>query len=108
MVKGQHIVCLLDIGASHNFISTQMVSRRSLPIVNIPKFEVKVVGGEVLGCTGKVVGLQIQFDDYLLETDFYVVDLDALDAILGRQWLRTLCRYTFDHETMQLEFLQGD
>ena len=37
-----------------------------------------------------------------------MVDLDGLDAILGRQWLRTLCRYTFDHETMQLEFLQDD
>ena len=105
MVKGQHIVCLLDTGASHNFISTRMVARRGLPIVDIPEFEVKVAGDEVLGCTGKVVGLQIQFDDYLLETDFYIVDFDGLDAILGRQWLRTLRRYTFDHETMQLEFL---
>ena len=85
-----------------------MVSTRGLPIVDIPEFEVKVAGGEVLGCTGKVAGLQIQSDDYLLETDFYVVDLDGLDAILGKQWLRTLRRYTFDHETMQLEFLQGD
>lgn len=85
MVKGQHIVCLLDTWTSHNFISTRMISRRGLPIVNIPKFEVKVVGGEVLGCTGKVAGLQIQFDDYLLETDFYIVDLDGLDAILDRQ-----------------------
>lgn len=59
-------------------------------------------------CTKKVPSLQIQFDDYLLETDFYVVDLDGLDAILGRQWLRTLRWYSFDHETMQLEFSQGD
>lgn len=43
-----------------------------------------------------------------METDFYIVDLDGLDAIPGRQWLRTLCRYTFDHKTMQLEFSQGD
>ena len=60
----------------------------------------KVAGDEVLRCIEKVAGLQIQFDDYLLETDFYVVDLDGLDAILGRQSLRTLHRYTFDHETM--------
>ena len=31
-----------------------------------------------------------------------------MNAILGRKWLRNLHRYTFDHETMQLEFLQGD
>ena len=73
-----------------------------------PEFGVKVAGGEVLRCTEKVAGLQIQFDGYLLESDFYVVDLDALDAILGRQWLKTLHRYIFDHETMQLEFLQDD
>ena len=53
-----------------------------------------------LSCIEKVSSLLMQFDDYLLETDFYVVDLDGLDAMLGRQWLRTLCRYTFDHETM--------
>ena len=85
VVKGQRIVCLLDTGASHNFISTRMVSRRGLQTVDISEFEVKVVGGEVLRCTEKVAGLQIQFDDYLLETDFYIVDLDGLDAILGRQ-----------------------
>ena len=66
-------------------ISTQMVSKRGLQTVSIPKFEVKAVGGEVLSCTEKVSNLQIQFDDYLLETNFYVVDLDGLDAILGRQ-----------------------
>lgn len=74
----------------------------------ILEFDVKVAGGEVLSCTRKVAGLQIQFDGYLLESDFYVVNLDGLDAILGRQWLSTLRRYTFDHETMQLEFLQDD
>ena len=108
VVRGQHIDCLLDTGASHNFISTWMVSKKRLQTVDIPEFEVKVAGGEALSCTKKVSSLQIQFDDYLLETDFYVVDLDGLDAILGRQWLRTLHRYTFDHETMQLEFSQGD
>ena len=85
-----------------------MVSRRGLQTVAIPEFDVKVAGGEVLRSTEKVAGLQIQFDGYLLESDFYVVDLDGLDTILGRQWLRTLRRYTFDHETMQLEFLQDD
>ena len=30
VVRGQCIICLLDTGASHNFISSQMVSRRGL------------------------------------------------------------------------------
>ena len=49
-------------------------------------------------------GLSIHFDDYLLEVDFYVVDLDGLDAMLGRQWLQTIGKYTVDHGKMQLEF----
>ena len=48
VVKGQHIVCILDIGASHNFISTRMVAKRGLQTGDIPEFEVKVAGGEVL------------------------------------------------------------
>ena len=58
-------------------------------------------------CTGKVLGLPIHFDDFLLEADFYVVDLDGLDAMLGRQWLQTIGRYTVVHEKMQLVFLQN-
>ena len=57
VVRRQRIVCLLDIGASHNFISTRMVSRRGLQTVDIPEFKVKVAGGEVLRCTEKVAGL---------------------------------------------------
>ena len=53
-----------------------------------------------------MLGLLIHFDDFLLEADFYVVDLDGLDAMLGRQWLQTVGWYTVDHEKMQLEFLQ--
>lgn len=59
MVKGHRIVCLLDIGASHNFISTRMVSKRGLQTVDIPEFEVKVAGGEVLRCIKKRTNLQI-------------------------------------------------
>ena len=44
---------------------------------NIPEFEVKVARSEVLRCIGKVSNLLIHFDDYLLETHFYVVDLDG-------------------------------
>ena len=54
VVRCQRIICLLDTGASHNFISTQMVSRRGLQTMAIPKFDVKVAGGEVLRCTEKV------------------------------------------------------
>lgn len=64
-----------------------------------------MAGGERLRCAWKVSGLLIHFDDFLLEADFYVVDLDGLDAMLGRQWLQTIGRYTVDHEKMQLEFL---
>ena len=87
IVRGKHIVCLLDTEASHNFISTRWVTKRKVQIDDIPEFEVRVVGGERLRCIEKVSGLPIHFDDFLLEADFYVVDLDGLDVMLGRQWL---------------------
>ena len=84
IVREQRIICLLDTGASHNFISSRWVTKRKLQIDDIPEFEVRVAGGERLRCTGKVSGLPIHFDDFLLEADFYVVDFDGLDAMLGR------------------------
>ena len=86
----------MDTSVSHNFISSQWVTNRKLQIDDIPKFEVRV--SEV----------PIHFDGFLLEANFYVVDLDGLDAMLGRQWLQTIGRYTVDHDKMQLEFLQDD
>lgn len=58
--------------------------KRKLQIDDILEFEVRVVGGERLRCLGKLSGLPIYFDDFLLEEDFYVVVLDGLDAMLGR------------------------
>lgn len=93
-------MCLLDTGASHNFISTHSVSKRRLQVNDIPEFEVRVARGDRIRCTRKVSGLSIHLDDYLLEVDFYVLDLDGLDTMLGRQWLQTIGMYTIDHGKM--------
>ncbi len=105
IVRGQRNICLLDIGASHNFKSSRWVSNRKLQIEDIPKFEVRLAGGERLRCVGKVSGLSIHFDYFLLKANFYVVDLDGLDVMLGRQRLQIIGRYTVQHDKMQLEFL---
>ena len=95
-----NVLCLLEIDASHNFISSHWVTNWKLQVDDILEFEVRVVGGERLRCTGKVSGLLIHFDDFLLEANFYLVDLDRLDAMLGRQWLQPIGRYTVDHDKM--------
>ena len=62
--------------------------------------------GKRLRCIGKVSRFLIHFDYFLLVEDFYVVDLDGLDVMLGKQWLQTIGRYTVDRDKIQLEFLQ--
>lgn len=52
-------MCLVDIGATHNFIDRHMVERRGLQTKEFLGFGVKVADGVVLGCTKRIPQLNI-------------------------------------------------
>lgn len=39
-----------------------------------------------------------------MKEDFYVVDVDDTDMVLGVQWLHSLGEYTTNYQTMELKF----
>ena len=61
--------------------------------------------GFLLTCTKVIPQLSIQFGDYTLIGDFYVINLSNLDVVLGLEWLESLERYVQDFRQMQLEFM---
>lgn len=107
VIKGQRVTCLVDNGATHNFINEGLVAKRGLQVEDFPGFNVTVADGFSMRCTRVVLQLSIQLGDYTLTNDFYVVGLGDIDAVLGIQWLQSLGKYIQDFKRMEMEFIVG-
>ena len=64
-----------------------------------------MANGFPLTCTKVIPQLNIQFSDYNLIGDFYVIILSNLDVVLGLELLESLKCYVQEFRQMQLEFM---
>jgi hypothetical protein len=55
-MQGQRVTMLIDGGATHNFIDATLVTRRQIPTEEFEGFEVVVVDGYNMMCTGGLEG----------------------------------------------------
>ncbi|XP_062108212.1 uncharacterized protein LOC133819070 [Humulus lupulus] len=112
----QPVMVLIDSGATHNFISMDVVSATGIPITATTCY------GVLLGTGGKVrtegICAQVELDLGALRvvTDFLPLELGGADVILGIKWLETLGNMQVNWRTMIMKFemagtwitLQGD
>ncbi|XP_062085608.1 uncharacterized protein LOC133791705 [Humulus lupulus] len=110
------VTVLVDSGATHNFISMDVVSQVGIPIIATTCY------GVLLGIGGKVrtegVCAQVELDlgAVRVVTDFLPLELGGADVILGIKWLETLGNMQVNWKTMVIRFemagvwvtLQGD
>lgn len=68
---------------THNFISKAVVSQLFLPCILQKQIRVKVASGIHMFAGGTVKELKVVID-------FYVLDLNDCDVVLGTQWFKTL------------------
>ena len=57
-----------------------------------------VAYGKKIEKVGKFHKVKLQIQDYNLESEFYVVPLGGVDAVLGIQWLETLGTYSANRQ----------
>ena len=111
----QLVVILIDSGATHNFISSELVRKMAIPIETTKAYGVLLGTGFVQGagiCKQVTVCLQ---DIEILE-DFLPFYLSSSDIILGIQWLETLGNIQINWKCQRRSFriqgqkvtLQGD
>ena len=81
---------MLDSGATLNFINSSLVKRRGLPMETHVGFQVKVAGGTLLPYTHLVPQLSITMANHMATKDFFIVDLNDMEVILGILWMKTL------------------
>jgi hypothetical protein len=107
-VQGHRVTVLVDGGASHNFIDSSLVERKSISAESFGGFSVVIPGENTLDCTRYVPQMTLNLGNYMLTDDFYVVKIPDTNVVLGVQWLYSLGRYSTNYQTMEMEFQGQD
>nr|XP_012568866.2 uncharacterized protein LOC105851738 [Cicer arietinum] len=90
LLEGVAVVILIDCGASHNFIATELVERLHLTVMETSPYMVEVGDGHKVRCKGKCAQLKFQMQNLEAVQDFYLFTLKGVDMVLGLDWLAGL------------------
>ncbi|XP_012569910.3 uncharacterized protein, partial [Cicer arietinum] len=76
---GKSMIILIDCGASHNFISQEIVSQLQLRVEPTLTYSVEVGDGHKVRCQGKCKKLKLAIQELEVEQDFYLFSLKGVD-----------------------------
>ncbi|KAF7815055.1 Retrotransposable element Tf2 [Senna tora] len=107
-VNGSEVLTMIDSGASHNFISTSLVDKMSLPKVKTSSYMVTVGDGHTVKSEGKCKQLRVELQGTVLEQDFYLFDLGEVDLILGMEWLESLGEVRVNWKQLTMKYKEGE
>ncbi|GJS11152.1 putative mitochondrial protein [Tanacetum coccineum] len=123
----REVVVLIDSGATHNFLSVELVSILGLRVDGKNETRVRLGNGKFDKSSGlcrslvlHLLGLRVVEDFYPLELgstivilgvkwlwvveDFYPLELGSTDVILGVKWLRNLGDVRVNWKTLTMSF----
>ena len=98
------LMILLDSGSTHNFMRTKTAERLKLFMTSTKPFKVHVGSGDSLICKAKCDNVLIQIQGHEFPVDFFVLDFNGLDVVLGVQWLQTLGTVHTNYRDLTMEF----
>jgi hypothetical protein len=85
--RGQHLVALVDSGATDNYVDPHWVSELSLPTVEVPGKQVKLASGALQDASTMVPQLPFRIGAFKDSQPFTVTHLAVDDIVLGKPWL---------------------
>ncbi|CAH9138406.1 unnamed protein product [Cuscuta epithymum] len=86
----KQVEVLIDSGATHNFISKKLVDELELPFKTISGYKVQAGNGEKLSNDGRCEDLTLCMQGSIIKQNFYFLNLEGTDFVLGMEWLTTL------------------
>ncbi|XP_062093432.1 uncharacterized protein LOC133799409 [Humulus lupulus] len=89
-IHGHEVVVLIDSGATHNFITSELASKLALPISTTESYGVQMGTGQAIRGEGICRGVPLILQELEILDDFLPLPLDSTYVILGIQWLETL------------------
>ena len=103
----QEVVVLIDSGATHNFISTQVVDQLDLTLTDIGNFGVVMGTGKVEKSRGICRKVLLRLQGLEVLEDFLPLELGGIDVILGMKWLQSLGEMRVNWQLLTMEFKEG-
>ncbi|KAD6795021.1 hypothetical protein E3N88_05917 [Mikania micrantha] len=103
-IQGIPICLLVDNGATHNFISSQLVSALDIPSEIFVGIHIRLGDGHVLFVQKQCVNLQVPIGSCTFSLNSLVFDTGDLDLILGMDWLQSLEEVTHDWKNAWMRF----
>jgi len=89
-VIGKKVFILIDSGASHNFISKEMVHSLGLAVEETRAYSVKLGDGFKRSTRGCCKDMRVKIEDHIIKEIFYLFELGRVYMILGIAWLAML------------------
>ncbi|KFK24096.1 hypothetical protein AALP_AAs58075U000100, partial [Arabis alpina] len=108
LIGRTEIIIMLDSGATHNFISPDVVKKTKLRPQKNNSYEISLGTGitvQSLGSLGVCKAVKFLMQEWEFQADFISLELGNADIILGIQWLRTLGKCQVDWETHEISFI---
>ncbi|MCI25406.1 RNA-directed DNA polymerase (Reverse transcriptase), partial [Trifolium medium] len=95
---------LIDSGASHSFISPELITALGLAVTPTNVKSIKLGDGHRVKSEGICKGLKIILGSHEFEIDALVLGLGGLDVVLGVSWLSTLGKVMMDWKDLSMQF----
>ena len=110
------MVVLIDGGATHNFIPTELVRHLALLREETTGYGVVMGTGMAMQGVGICKGVKLNLQNLQIIEDFLPLDLGSSDVILGMKWLAAIGKMNVDWKALTMKFqiggiivtLQGD
>lgn len=105
-IGGIPLVVLVDSGASHNFISPEVVLDLGLKAEATYQMGVRLGDSHRIQTQGRYPVVQIQLGELEIVVETCIIELGRIDLILGVRWLETLGKVIVDWKEMTISFVK--
>lgn len=89
-IFGKRVIVLVDSGASHNFISGDLVNSLGLQPEETKEYAVEVGDGHMIKRKGMCRNVELKLLNMDVIQNFYLFELGGVDVVLGYEWLEGL------------------
>ena len=104
-IDDHKVKVLIDCGATHNFISKELVEKLQLKVDDTPSYVVEVGDGHKIKCKGVCREVRLKVQEVPVQQQFFLFGLEGIDMVLGTDWLASLgeIRANFEEQTLVLK-----
>ncbi|KAF1871765.1 hypothetical protein Lal_00020560 [Lupinus albus] len=107
-LEDKPVVIMIDCGASHNFISKDLVDSLQLRVEETKAYVIEVGDERKVKCQGKGAQLRYYMQQLEVIQDFYLFGLRGVDLLLGLKWLASLGEVEADFGRTEFTLKRGD